>query len=240
MLQATKGTAGFSSQGVAPDGGEDDSLTSGPWNWSTRCSAELQKVVDAFCIEGLYEQNFSLTVADPSLPGCPLVACSIGFTELTGYSVEEIVGRNCKFLLDGVPPDLIDNEVRRQCRALGLASASGEEYDGHTDYCPSGFLEPWGRLPKGELICVQTNARKSGELFRNMFHLKQIELNDATFIWGLQVGLPEQPPADASVTDLGRKCKLAFDRLEANMSVIESILCQRFMYAAPMRRQHAD
>jgi len=42
------------------------------------------------------------------------------------------------------------------------------------------------------MICVQTNARKSGELFRNMFYLKQVELDEVHFILGLQAGLPEE------------------------------------------------
>jgi len=55
----------------------------GPLHWNTKMSAELQQVVDAFCIEEMYSLGFSVTVADPSQPDCPLVACSTGFTELT-------------------------------------------------------------------------------------------------------------------------------------------------------------
>lgn len=50
------------------------------------------------------------------------------------------------------------------------------------------------------MICVQTNARKSGELFRNMFYLKQVELDEAQYILGLQCGLPEEFDLDV---DLG-------------------------------------
>lgn len=37
----------------------------------------------------VYDLEFSVTVADPTQPDCPLVACSTGFTELTGYSVQD-------------------------------------------------------------------------------------------------------------------------------------------------------
>ena len=37
-------------------------------------------------------------VSDPRLPGNPIVAVNDAFLTLTGYPVEEIVGRNCKFL----------------------------------------------------------------------------------------------------------------------------------------------
>jgi PAS domain S-box-containing protein len=37
-------------------------------------------------------------ISDPRLPHNPIVAVNDAFIELTGYPVEEIVGRNCKFL----------------------------------------------------------------------------------------------------------------------------------------------
>lgn len=209
----------------------------GPLHWNTRCSAELQSVVDAFCVGELYNLGFSVTVADPSQPDCPLVACSMGFTELTGYTVQEIVGRNCRFLLNGVPSNLIDEETRMKCRSFCLSSAQGQEYTGATEQLPAGLQKPWVELPKGEMICVQTNARKSGELFRNMFYLKQVELDENNFILGLQAGLPEEFELDVCISDLEKRCQLAFGRLEENMTMIEQVLAQQFWYSAPMRRQ---
>ena len=37
-------------------------------------------------------------IVDPRLPGCPITFCNKGFTELTGYTSQEIVGKNCRFL----------------------------------------------------------------------------------------------------------------------------------------------
>ena len=42
------------------------------------------------------EQSFVIT--DPSLPDHPIVFASDGFMDFTGYSVDEILGRNCRFL----------------------------------------------------------------------------------------------------------------------------------------------
>lgn len=39
-----------------------------------------------------------ITIADPSEPDDPLVYANDAFTELTGYSREEVLGRNCRFL----------------------------------------------------------------------------------------------------------------------------------------------
>ncbi|EGB05101.1 hypothetical protein AURANDRAFT_38723, partial [Aureococcus anophagefferens] len=42
------------------------------------------------------QQNFVIT--DPSLPDNPIVFASHGFLTLTGYSLESVLGRNCRFL----------------------------------------------------------------------------------------------------------------------------------------------
>ena len=42
------------------------------------------------------QQNF--TISDPSLPDNPIVYASEGFLELTGYTREQVLGRNCRFL----------------------------------------------------------------------------------------------------------------------------------------------
>lgn len=223
--------------GAASNGINRQESSHGPLHWNTRCSAELQKMVDAMCVEEVMNLGFSVTVADPSQPDCPLIACSAGFTELTGYSVQEIVGRNCRFLLNGVPPNLVDEETRHKCRAFCMSSKEGEEYTGAIDNLPEGLTRPWVDLPRGEMICVQTNARKSGELFRNMFYMKQIELDDTSFILGLQAGLLEDYDEANSMHELQKKCQVAFGRLEENMTFIEQVLAQQFWYSAPMRRQ---
>jgi|SRR5215217_2772813 len=40
----------------------------------------------------------ALTLADVRQPGAPLVYVNLGFEKMTGYSREETVGRNCRFL----------------------------------------------------------------------------------------------------------------------------------------------
>ena len=42
------------------------------------------------------QQNF--TVSDPSLPDNPIVYASQGFLDLSGYTREQVLGRNCRFL----------------------------------------------------------------------------------------------------------------------------------------------
>jgi PAS domain-containing protein len=45
------------------------------------------------------QQNF--VISDPTLPDCPIVFASDAFLELTEYSREEVLGRNCRFLQVG-------------------------------------------------------------------------------------------------------------------------------------------
>jgi len=197
--------------------------------WNTECSVELQRVADSFIKGDLYNLEFSVTVADPSVQDCPLVACSIGFTDLTGYCVHEIVGRNCRFLLNGVPSDLVAEQTRNRCRSFCQSVKEGREYDGGSEVvAPKGF-----DLLMGELICVQTNATKSGELFRNMFCLKQVELDDKPYILALQAGVPEQY-GDESVEEIGQD---ALRDLASNMITIEHVLASQFWFQAAMRRQ---
>nr|AML77738.1 putative LOV domain-containing protein [Sargassum fusiforme] len=42
------------------------------------------------------QQNFVIT--DPTLPDNPIVFASQGFLELTGYTLDQVLGRNCRFL----------------------------------------------------------------------------------------------------------------------------------------------
>lgn len=42
------------------------------------------------------QQNFA--ISDPSLPDNPIVYCSQGFLDLTGYKLDQVLGRNCRFL----------------------------------------------------------------------------------------------------------------------------------------------
>ena len=49
--------------------------------------------------EGLIDCSpVASVISDPSLPDNPIIACNQAFMDLTGYSEDEIVGRNCRFL----------------------------------------------------------------------------------------------------------------------------------------------
>jgi hypothetical protein len=198
-------------------------------------SGELQRLAHTICQDPLYKLDFSMTIADPTLEDCPLVACSIGFSALTGYAIQEIVGKSCRFLLNGVPQDLIDQKARSRARSYCNDVRQNVTPNGPREQLPDGLKKTWGSLSSGELICVQTNARKSGELFKNMFYLRQVSLDDNLLIVGLQARLSEN--MEVNMSELQKVCKKAFGSLDSNMSSIERVFAARFWYEAPMRRQ---
>jgi PAS domain S-box-containing protein len=57
-----------------------------------------------------------ITIADARLPGRPLIYVNEGFERLTGYSADEALGRNCRFLQGrGSDPETVES-IRRALR----------------------------------------------------------------------------------------------------------------------------
>jgi PAS domain S-box-containing protein len=53
---------------------------------------------DYSLVKALQTAQQSFIITDPSLPDNPLVYASSGFLELTGYTIDQVLGRNCRFL----------------------------------------------------------------------------------------------------------------------------------------------
>jgi len=122
--------------------------------------------------EDIFGLPFSVSIAIPTVEDTPLVAISDGFIHLTGYSREEIVGRNCRFLLEGVPKDEVQDQTRVEARR----------------YCRAAYLKGLTRL--SHTFLIQRNARKNGECFWNLFMLSMVPgPGTQTFIVGLQLDL---------------------------------------------------
>lgn len=63
------------------------------------------------------QQNF--TISDPSIPDNPIVYVSQGFLDLTGYTLDQVLGRNCRFL-QGPGTDQSAVDTIRQAVAEGV------------------------------------------------------------------------------------------------------------------------
>lgn len=74
----------------------------------------------------LDETAEGITIADALLPDMPLIYANRGFERLTGYAVEEVLGRNCRFLQGpGTDPAALNKlrsaiRERRECTVLLL------------------------------------------------------------------------------------------------------------------------
>jgi len=130
-------------------------------------SAEGETVQQAFAkdiLQGLSQRNFIFTIADPNVADCPLTFVSDAFCEFTGYSREECVGKNCRFLQGP--------ETNRQTvDDLKKALLAGEEHR-----------------------CSLVNYKKDGTKFWNELHccpVKDKDTDAITFIVGVQQEVDE-------------------------------------------------
>jgi hypothetical protein len=201
-------------------------------SWSQDRSETLQQVVDkAFAMGSgeLANIPYSLTVADPALPDCPLIGCSTGFTDLTGYPMHEIVGRSCRFLLEGVPENEIDIAMRTRSKDFV------DKVRSHIKASSEGSSPSHS----GQVLVVQNNARKDGERFTNLFLMREVWLEQSPFIFAVQVSVDpsdqvsyssiadpdlldvQETGSGPSVSDVQRKTVAT---LEKHMSVVENTL----------------
>ncbi|KAG2497547.1 hypothetical protein HYH03_004294 [Edaphochlamys debaryana] len=127
------------------------------------------------------QQNF--VISDPTLPDCPIVFVSDAFLELTGYSREEVLGRNCRFL-QGPGTDRSTVDTIRDAIKTGT-----------------------------EITVRILNYTKQGRPFWNMFTMAPMRDQDghARFFVGVQVDVtatsanPEgpAPPPDKEKVEVG-------------------------------------
>ena len=112
-------------------------------------------------------------VSNPRLPDNPIVACNDAFMELTGYSREEIIGRNCRFLRGPDTENWLTDMLRDAIR---------------------------DRRP---CIVEIRNYKKDGSPFRNAVMIAPIfgADGDAEYFLGSQVEVADQGPAPSPNED---------------------------------------
>ncbi|KAK9279146.1 hypothetical protein L1049_012823 [Liquidambar formosana] len=140
---------------------------------------EMRKGIDLATTLERIEKNFVIT--DPRLPDNPIIFASDSFLELTEYSREEILGRNCRFLQG---PETDPATVRKIREAI----------DNQTDVTV-------------QLI----NYTKSGKKFWNLFHLQPmrdqkgevqyfigVQLDGSEHVEPLQNSIPEDTAKESA------------------------------------------
>jgi PAS domain S-box-containing protein len=114
-----------------------------------------------------------ISVANASLPDLPLVYVNPAFEVMTGYSLEEVVGRNCRFL------------QRRDTEQPGLDVIREALRDGR------------------EAVAVLKNYRKDGTFFWNELSLSPIRNRDGvvTHIVGIQTDVTARVEFEAALRE---------------------------------------
>jgi PAS domain S-box-containing protein len=113
--------------------------------------------------EMIKNSPIAAVVSDPRLPDNPIVACNDAFVTLTGFSREEIIGNNCRFLrgadTEGWLTDVLRDAVRDRQPAM---------------------------------VEIR-NYKKDGTPFRNAVMIAPIfdEAGEITYFLGSQVEVPE-------------------------------------------------
>lgn len=97
-----------------------------------------------YVLEILDQAKNGITISDPNLPDNPIIFVNESFTELFGYTSEEVIGRNCRFL---------HGEDRDQLSLKEIQKALKEERD---------------------ITATLRNYTKSGELIYNELTISPI------------------------------------------------------------------
>nr|AML78927.1 putative LOV domain-containing protein [Handroanthus umbellatus] len=143
------GNGGYSSE--SEDDGRPDSVDD-----KVR-KKEMRKGIDLATTLERIEKNFVIT--DPRLPDNPIIFASDSFLELTEYSREEILGRNCRFLQG---PETDPATVRKIREAIDN---------------------------QREVTVQLINYTKSGKKFWNLFHLQPMrdQKGEVQYFIGVQL-----------------------------------------------------
>ena len=79
----------------------------------TNSTTSMLEQADYRLISAISAAQRSFVITDPSLPDNPIIFASQGFLELSGYRVEEVLGRNCRFM-QGPGTDLTQVDALRK------------------------------------------------------------------------------------------------------------------------------
>ena len=78
---------------------------------------QVESVLSSLRDRAVLATDVSFTISDPALPDNPLVWVNPAFTRITGYTVDEVTGRNCRFLQGPATDRAAVAELRRALAA---------------------------------------------------------------------------------------------------------------------------
>lgn len=129
--------------------------------------------------------HVGVTVTDPSLHDNPIVYANHGFLEMTGYSIEDIIGKNCRFL-------------------------QGEKTDPETVLKIKDAI-----YRNQSVLVEIFNYRKNGSAFWNELHIEPVyvESEQKTYFIGIQKNVTKQKEYMDRIIELSAPVVPIHDRL---------------------------
>lgn len=170
---------------------------------------EMRKGIDLATTLERIEKNFVIT--DPRLPDNPIIFASDSFLELTEYSREEILGRNCRFLQGSETDpetvrkirDAIDNETEVTVQLINYTKTGKKFWNVF-------HLQPM-RDQKGEVqyfIGVQLDGSQHVEPLQNSIPVEAVTESEKLIketAQNVDVAVRELPDANKKPEDLWAK-----------------------------------
>nr|AML78798.1 putative LOV domain-containing protein [Linum strictum] len=152
---------------------------------------EMRKGIDLATTLERIEKNFVIT--DPRLPDNPIIFASDSFLELTEYSREEILGRNCRFLQG---PETDPSTVKKIRDAIHNQT---------------------------EVTVQLINYTKTGKKFWNLFHLQPMRdlKGEVQYFIGVQLDGSEhvEPQNNAIAKDVAKEGEKLIKETAENVGV---------------------
>jgi PAS domain S-box-containing protein len=149
-----------------------------------------------------------VTIADARLHDNPIIYANAGFERLTGYSIEEVLGRNCRFLQG---PDTDRDTLERLRLAIRRKHA-----------CTVQLL----------------NYRKDGTSFWNRLSITPVRdpSGNVTHFIGVQSDVTEQKLAEQALQTANRKLEAASERMKRDLDAAAAV--QRALLPAVLPQIH--
>jgi len=131
---------------------------------------QILSVILDECVNGI-------TLADPDEEDMPIVYANKAFEQMTGYSQDEVIGRNCRFL---------QGDDRQQEARYQLSEAIKE---------------------KKEQVVTLRNYKKNGELFYNKLKITPLfdRKGQVIYFLGVQYDVSDQVEAEQKIDALNMR-----------------------------------
>jgi len=170
------------------------------------------RVVQAYQLVGKFlddEKEDAVLLVDALCFDCPIIGISEGFTKLTGFPREQVIGRNCRLMLGSVPEVSISKSVRKNLR----------------DFVRMCRLRDLDRI--SEVSSLQPNCRTNGTHFMNLFMIGRVMVRHHPFLLGVQTAIGEGPFVKLSGKDMEKATEASrqtFQRFAARLRPAEEPL----------------